>query len=489
MASFENPEGAVRTAVDMQRKLEEDRHGRPEIEQIHIRVGLHTGMGLIKEDDVFGDVVNAASRVQRQAQPDQILITDVLLPAAEAAGFRCVKLGKADLRGKDEPIDVYAVAWSESASDQLIEELHAQFERKMKEMKGMHEQIENDFEATRDQWRQERRRLNSEIERLEESLQTASDDARRQVSGDLQSEIRFQLEETLHAREQSEQDFAAATAKWQSERNALKSQIDAMQRSVIEGIERSNNPVRMALAVREQVDARLAREKEDWQLQWDAERKRLTAEIERLRKSTNAKDDKKEAARRAVLESLGKLPAGVAPSRKSADEWETEFHEARIRWENERDQLSVTIRKLENEIQRNNETTRSELFHEIRASYEPRLAEEIRERERLTRELESANLEHEAERQRLLSRIEQLEKSVPEAQEATRKQLIAELRAEYDSKIEDASRTRSRLERRFQDMADEFEAGRRRDAKQIAQLEEQLKEARETAFKAQRKTT
>jgi hypothetical protein len=65
-----------------------------------------------------------------------------------------------------------------------------------------------------------------------------------------------------------------------------------------------------------------------------------------------------------------------------------------------------------------------------------------------------------------------------------RKQIVAELRAEYDSKVEEANRTRSRLERRFQDMADEFDAGRRRDARRIAQLEEQLKEARETAFRA-----
>src|SRR5262249_43376229 len=74
MASFDDPVCAVKAGVGMQRALALDRKQRPEEEHIHIRVGLHTGFGLLKENDIFGDVVNAASRVQRQAQPGQILI-------------------------------------------------------------------------------------------------------------------------------------------------------------------------------------------------------------------------------------------------------------------------------------------------------------------------------------------------------------------------------------------------------------------------------
>src|SRR5437867_1591752 len=83
---------------------------------------------------VFGDVVNAASRVQHQTRADEVLITDVLLDAARTAGFQCAKLGRAEMRGKDELIDLYAVAWSES-NTQLIEELQARFENKLKEAK------------------------------------------------------------------------------------------------------------------------------------------------------------------------------------------------------------------------------------------------------------------------------------------------------------------------------------------------------------------
>ena len=134
LAKFDDPVAAIRAAVGMQRSLAKDGQGREEIEQIHIRIGLHYGMGLVKDNDVYGDVVNAASRIVRQADADQVLITDVLVDAAAEAGFECAKMGRADLKGKDELIDVYAVAWSESATKQLISEVEARYERKFKEL-------------------------------------------------------------------------------------------------------------------------------------------------------------------------------------------------------------------------------------------------------------------------------------------------------------------------------------------------------------------
>src|SRR4029077_13046355 len=195
LAQFDDQVEAVKAAAGMQRALAKDREAVAEIDQIRIRVGLHYGLGLIKDNDVFGDVVNAASRVQHQAETEQVLITDVLLDAAKTAGFQCAKMGRAELKGKDEPIDLYAVAWSESATQQLIEEVQVRFEKRFKEQKKQQEQREEDFENARDQWRAERRNLNTEIEELEESIERARQVARQQLSEDLQSEIRFQLEE------------------------------------------------------------------------------------------------------------------------------------------------------------------------------------------------------------------------------------------------------------------------------------------------------
>jgi class 3 adenylate cyclase len=473
MARFDDPVAAIRAGAGMQRILEEERNAKPDLEPIHIRVGIHTGLGLIKDGDVFGDVVNAAARVQHAAETEQVLITDVLYDAAREAGFECAKMGRAELRGKAEPIDLYAVAWSESATQQLITEVQAQYEKKLKEMKRLREELEEEFENSREQWRNERRNLSSEIEKLEEATERASEAAKQQVSSELQSELRFQLEEAIRSRQQAEADLVLARQKFETERNNLKNQIAGMQASVVEAMERSNNPSRMAAAIREQVDSRVKDAKQEWQLQWEGERKRLTAEIERLKKAAapTVAEEKREAARRAVLEKLGRIPAGSAgPVGKTTDQWEKEFEDAKIQWNTERDQLNLKIKKLEVEIDRSKDSMRSEIFHEMRSEYDLRLA----------------RAELAAEQERLTARISQLEQALPEAQEAVRKQVMAELEDQNESKTEEANRMRSRLERKHQDDVDEWEAERRRLKKQIAGLEEELKEANESAYKAQK---
>src|SRR5437870_9755824 len=218
LACFQDPAGAVKAAAGMQRALAEDREGRADIDQIHIRIGLHTGLGLIKDGDVFGDVVNAASRVQHQADVEQVLITDVLLEAAKTAGFECAKMGRAELKGKDEPIDLYAVAWSETATQQLIEQVQTQYEKRFRDQKKLQNDLEDEFEKARDQWRAERRTLTGEIEQLEETLERARAAARAQTSEDLQSELRFQLEEAIRARQQLEEQLADLRHKHEAER-------------------------------------------------------------------------------------------------------------------------------------------------------------------------------------------------------------------------------------------------------------------------------
>src|SRR6059036_1239050 len=186
LACFQEPAAAVKAAAGMQRVLLEDRKGRDETNQIHIRIGMHKGLGLIKDGDVFGDVVNAASRIQNQAEVEQILITDVLLDAARIAGFECVKMGRAELKGKDEPIDLYAVAWSETATQQLIEQVQLQYEKKFKDQKKVQQELEEDIEVARDKWRTERRNLHADIEQLEEAVERARQATKEQVSEDLQ---------------------------------------------------------------------------------------------------------------------------------------------------------------------------------------------------------------------------------------------------------------------------------------------------------------
>jgi class 3 adenylate cyclase len=487
MAVFEDGVGAIKAAVAMQRALAGDREKRTSDEQIHIRVGLHFGHGVLKDNDVYGDVVNAAARLQKQAQPDQILITDVLLEQARSAGMQCAAFGKAEMRGKAEPIDVFAVAWSDSATEQLLEEIQGRFDAKLKEQKRQLDQLEEEYEHSRDQWRTERRNFCSEIEQLEDAVEAARQSAQSQASDAVHAEMQFRLQEAIRAKADVEVEFETALSRWDAERNNLKAQIAAMQGSVIEAMERSNNPARTGMIIREQVEARLTEARQAWDLEWQSERRRLTAEIDRLKKSSGVSDERKEAARMALLQKLGKLPPGSASSGvKTADQLRQELEKSQRDWEVERDRLLLRIKQLENQATRSQEAIRVELFHELQGQMEPKLAEIDGERQRLKFELQTVAAELKDERERFAKRIAGLEIAVAEAQEAARAQTKAELEEKFEVKFGEANRLRSRTERKLQDISEELDSERRRTKRQIAELEEQLKEAKEAAFKANR---
>src|SRR2546428_8973626 len=67
---------------------------------------------LVETQDVFGDVVNVAARVEACALPDQILISSATyerLPLSVPCRF----LGATQVQGKATPIELYEVSWDE----------------------------------------------------------------------------------------------------------------------------------------------------------------------------------------------------------------------------------------------------------------------------------------------------------------------------------------------------------------------------------------
>jgi class 3 adenylate cyclase len=485
MAVFADPKGALQGAIAMQRVLESDRIHNPVEEQIRIKVGLHTGPCIVKDKDVYGDVVNVASRVQNQAEPDQILITEDLLETAKYIGIQCAQMGHTNMRGRLEPINIYAMAWSPNSNDQLIDEVQTQYEKKLKEAKRRQEDIEHEFEAARELWRGERRRFTTEIDKLSEAKEHAKEVARSEVAKDLQAEIRFHLEEAVRARQQMEQDLNAAQKLWESEREQMKVQMAALQRSAIESKEQLNNPSRFALAVREKVDSRLVTAKQDWEMQWEAERRRLHGEIERLKKAAGISDSpEKAAAKRALLEKLGKLPAGSSGYGNSIAQLERDFDAAKLAWDTERQQLLIRARKAERDLQHSIEDIRGQIMEELRGQFDPQLASATRESERLNHEVAMLSGQLTEERQRSAARISSLEKAVLSAKEAVRKQVTAEVQSDFEARLSEVNRVKTRNDRRYQDESEEWEEERRRTRKQIAKLEEELKGVREAAHKS-----
>lgn len=78
LAYFLNPDEALKAAIKLQQKFQSHNNGKMEKDQIHIRICVHYGDGILDEGDIFGDVVNMAAKFLPHAQGDQILISKQL---------------------------------------------------------------------------------------------------------------------------------------------------------------------------------------------------------------------------------------------------------------------------------------------------------------------------------------------------------------------------------------------------------------------------
>ena len=115
LAVFPTPAPGVRAGIEIQRRLHEYNSQAPEREQIHVRVGLNSGLAMVEESNVFGDAVNTAARVQTLAEPDQILVSDSTYREAcpELGADIFLPVGPAALKGKLEKVVVHEVIWSD----------------------------------------------------------------------------------------------------------------------------------------------------------------------------------------------------------------------------------------------------------------------------------------------------------------------------------------------------------------------------------------
>ena len=69
---FTSAVDAMSCAVEIQRALHAQAQSLPPVDVLHHRIGVHLGDIIMSGDNVFGDVVNIAARLQAEAKPDAI---------------------------------------------------------------------------------------------------------------------------------------------------------------------------------------------------------------------------------------------------------------------------------------------------------------------------------------------------------------------------------------------------------------------------------
>jgi adenylate cyclase len=102
---------AVQCAQAIQAQLRTHNAEKEKAEQIHVRIGIHSGDIVQRDGDVFGDGVNIASRLQTLAEPDSICISQVVYQevSKKLDLGAVVSLGKPTLKNIAERFQVYAL--------------------------------------------------------------------------------------------------------------------------------------------------------------------------------------------------------------------------------------------------------------------------------------------------------------------------------------------------------------------------------------------
>jgi adenylate cyclase len=109
---FPSPVQAVRCAVAIQRSLFRRNEDLPDERKLEFRIGLNLGDVVAAGDDLLGDAVNVAARLQEIAAPGGICISDTVHRHLEGkATFPLARLGERTLKNIPRPVTVYKVDW------------------------------------------------------------------------------------------------------------------------------------------------------------------------------------------------------------------------------------------------------------------------------------------------------------------------------------------------------------------------------------------
>jgi class 3 adenylate cyclase len=109
MASFTSVSRAVETAVEIQRAIAANNESGEIL--FDVRIAISAGEPVTEADDLFGAAVQLAARVCGTCDAGDILVSSAVRELCLGKGIQFEDRGLVDLKGFDEAMRVYAVAW------------------------------------------------------------------------------------------------------------------------------------------------------------------------------------------------------------------------------------------------------------------------------------------------------------------------------------------------------------------------------------------
>ena len=101
---------AVESAMNVQKEFLEYNKYKKKIAQILIRIGIHIGDLMIVNDDVFGNGINIAAKIEPIAEPGGICISvDAYTIVKNSMDITVLSLGKKELKNMKDPMEIFKI--------------------------------------------------------------------------------------------------------------------------------------------------------------------------------------------------------------------------------------------------------------------------------------------------------------------------------------------------------------------------------------------
>src|SRR3954447_5916645 len=117
LVEFASAVDAIRCAIEVQRSMLRQNAGLPQDKRVEFRIGIHVGDIIIDDDDIFGDGVNIAARLEGIAVPGGVCLSDDAWRQIRGkidAAFE--NIGKQTLKNIAEPMQAWQIRPAAEAS-------------------------------------------------------------------------------------------------------------------------------------------------------------------------------------------------------------------------------------------------------------------------------------------------------------------------------------------------------------------------------------
>src|SRR5437879_2757297 len=113
LVEFASAVDALSAAIEFQQAMAEANSDRPTDTALVFRMGLHLGDLIVDGDDLYGDGVNVAARLEAEAPPGGIIISgDIYNAVAGKLKATLHDLGLLPLKNIERPVQAFRVGWT-----------------------------------------------------------------------------------------------------------------------------------------------------------------------------------------------------------------------------------------------------------------------------------------------------------------------------------------------------------------------------------------